>query len=1423
MTPATPEAAPLSSRPVPGGGPDGILPVTRRGRRGGRPPRKPSLGRRIFRWAVRLIVGLMLLVLAALLWLGSETGLQHALGWAQQLLVRFDQALAVEQVEGNLWRGIRIGRVEWRGAGMVVQGSGLKARWSLRALLRGHVVVHELQADRLMVQLPPSGPSGPRTDVPMPGQFGLPVPLELRRLRVDHFELLPAAEGKATPQPLLVLDDVQAAAAYALGQYQITGLSLTSPWGRVHEATAQMDAAPPHRIKAAIRADGSLQQWPYLLNLSADGDLDRLPLKVDGQLAEGQAEVAGVVRPLARIPVERLHVRIADANLARFAAAGALPETGLDLDLDLDPVAGRDDTWQGRLRVFNRQAGALDASRLPLRSLQTDIHLLLPPADRWVQAQVVLDGLQAALPVSATTHDGKVVVASQREARIQGGLHLWPGRELKLPGVVLPQLKAGLKLGGLDLAPLAKGLPPTALEGQVQVDGQRFLVDLAQDVERLRALLPPELQQAAGDAHLKVAGTLDERWLKLAEANAALGEARLAASGQMSVDTPHALSLKGTLRQLDLARWLPASVPVDARWREGVLGADWSVDGQLMAPGHKARLSLDLVDAQVAGKPLVGRLRASPELNAEGLPVQLGGVELLLAHGQATRIEAKGALGRPDDRLDLKVLASALDRLDSRLGGQLALTGQLAGRLDALRASLSGQGDELSVQLPAAEGKTAPGAAAASRLRIRSVRLSAQAPLAFDKPGSLEQPLALDVALQQLSLGEQRIERLRLDLQGSAAQHQLSLTGARGRDRLHVQSEGRLSMPRQGFRYQADLGTFDLSGRASVRLQEPARVNVHGQGLDTRNLQLSLLGGRMQLAHLLLDWSRAFNFDTVGRVDGVQPLQLRRLMEMDDGQDLSVLEALRVAASWQLRGQGAEALHGEARLTLTEQPAVGQRQRLGLRADNGAVMRFEGEKLDGRLRLDLPSLAVANPFLGSDLALDGSATVDGVIKGKLHEPVFDVALKGKALQVLQRSAGFALRQGSLDARLDNQSLVLNRLHFVAGEGSLQIKGAARVVERPGLQTDASPDEIEAAARRRQRGPRQASVLPMDGVFDVVLDRFLVPVGPGQKVTVSGQTRLSSTARGLELTGDVRVDEGLIEIQGSGAPSLPDDVKVVNETVPSEETPAGADDAALRIRSALGIALGEKLKIVGMGAQVRLGGDLELSGFLPSEPQLTGLVRILDGSYQAYGQDLKFTKGLVRFNGPINNPSLDLEAKRPFLPVDVGLAITGLASNPQVTLVSKPSMSETTKLSWLVLGVPPEEASGAAQSLALQQAGTLLFGGDDGRPSPTIADRLGLDVFNYGYASDTGVEAGVQESMTPKGVLSGSSSDNTGAETGVVSLGKRINDRLFVSYEKGVRGVWNLLRIQYTLGKGYVLRAQTGTENSLDVLRTRNFD
>ncbi|MDO4230629.1 MAG: translocation/assembly module TamB domain-containing protein [Lautropia sp.] len=1417
---------PMRAGGAPGGAPAGTPP----GKPGSR--RRRPLWRSILLWFIRLIVVLVLLIVAALMWLGTETGLGYALTWTQLLLVRFNQALVIDQVEGNLWRGVRIGRFEWRGANMMVRGSKLHAYWSLRALLRGKGQINELSAETFTVQLPPPAPPKPRVDLPMPGNLGLPVPAELRKLRVGHFELLPADVDGKTPAPLLVLKDVDASFSHSLGQYQITSLSLTSPWGRVESASAKMDTAPPHAIEAEVVADGQAQGWPFRLTLAADGDLNRLPLALTGRVTGGEADIEAVVQPLRRMPVERLKARLANTNLAAFTALGNLPQTRLNLDADIQPEANNDEGWQGRLILVNGLPGTLAEQRIPLRGVETGIRFTVPPAERFASTYIGLDGLVIELPVTqGTAGNGAngtngaragsaIQVAPRNEARIAGRLETWPGQSMKLPGISLPLIKGNLKISELDLAPLAASLPPTALSGQVQVDGQKFLVDIGQTVGRMRTLLPDSLQRLAADAQVRLAGTLDERWLKLDEGRAALGQEYLTATGQVSVNKPHELKLKGGLRKLDLARWLPPSLPIDALWREGSVGADWAVDGRLLAPGQQLQARLDLVDTVAAGHPLQGGLRGRVDMDAGWKLLSLTGLDLNLAHGDITRIQANGALGRADDTLSLKAGSSNLSSLDRRLAGGIDLNGQLQGSFDALEAKLRGKAQTLDFH-----GNNAAGEPMHAGLKALDLRL--EGPLSVQKADSLNRPLDVSVSGQNLRYNQQVIDRLRLTLFGSLAQHQLSLVASQNKDRVTLQTDGKLLLPREGFRYQADIETLDLSGRAAIRLQEPTRLNLSGKGLDTANMHLSLLGGRLHLDQLVMDWANGLKIDTQGSLDGLQPLQARALAGLDSREDVGLLQGVRASGNWNLRLNTVDDIRGSVNLGLREVPDANGKLRLGLRANNGASMNFNGQALDGRVRLDLPTISSLNLFLGSDLAVDGAASLDGTIGGTLKAPRVDLAVKGTDLAVLQRSAGFSLQSGTLDAHLDNEGLTLRQLRFRAGEGSMLIRGGARLVQRGGTgeaSLAGSVDEIEANARRRQGAAarRQASVLPMDGNFDVVLDHFLVPIGPGQKVIVSGETTLSSNERGLSLTGNARVDEGAIDIQSSSAPTLPGDVKVVGDSTPQDQPGAQSDDASLRIRSNLKINLGEKLNISGNGVQARLGGNLAVTGFLPANPQLTGVVNILDGSYRAYGQDLKFTRGIIRFNGPVDNPSLDLRATRPFLPVEVGLAITGLANNPQVALESKPSMSETTKLSWLVLGVPPEEAGGAAQSLALQQAGTLLLGGDPGSASPSLADRLGLDVLNYGYASDTDADTNIQSAMTPK-AMAGQSGDADSAEAGVVSLGKRINDRLFVSYEKGVRGVWQLLRIQYRLGKGYIVRAQTGTENAIDLLRSRSFN
>ena len=45
----------------------------------------------------------------------------------------------------------------------------------------------------------------------------------------------------------------------------------------------------------------------------------------------------------------------------------------------------------------------------------------------------------------------------------------------------------------------------------------------------------------------------------------------------------------------------------------------------------------------------------------------------------------------------------------------------------------------------------------------------------------------------------------------------------------------------------------------------------------------------------------------------------------------------------------------------------------------------------------------------------------------------------------------------------------------------------------------------------------------------------------------------------------------------------------------------------------------------------------------------------------------------------------------------------------------------------------------------------------------------------------------------------------------------------MTYEQGLRGVWNLLRVQYDITERLSLRGQAGSESALDLLYRYSFD
>lgn len=260
-----------------------------------------------------------------------------------------------------------------------------------------------------------------------------------------------------------------------------------------------------------------------------------------------------------------------------------------------------------------------------------------------------------------------------------------------------------------------------------------------------------------------------------------------------------------------------------------------------------------------------------------------------------------------------------------------------------------------------------------------------------------------------------------------------------------------------------------------------------------------------------------------------------------------------------------------------------------------------------------------------------------------------------------------------------------------------------------------------------------------------------------------------------------------------------------------------------------IELGDSLQVRGGGVDARLAGELVLSGSLPGAPRVRGSVEVREGTFTTYGRKLAITRGLIRFAGELDNPVLDIVAMRRDQQVAAGVALTGSALAPRIRLVSEPDVPEAQKLSWLILGSALDDVTNAGQGRALGEAAFALLGRNDEGLIAGLTQRLGIDVVSVGASRAGARDELANARLAPPPATVGSTAGSSAAASAglarqeVVTVSKRLSARLTLSYERGLSGLWNLVRLQYDISNRLSLRAQSGSENALDLLYFWWFD
>jgi translocation and assembly module TamB len=191
----------------------------------------------------------------------------------------------------------------------------------------------------------------------------------------------------------------------------------------------------------------------------------------------------------------------------------------------------------------------------------------------------------------------------------------------------------------------------------------------------------------------------------------------------------------------------------------------------------------------------------------------------------------------------------------------------------------------------------------------------------------------------------------------------------------------------------------------------------------------------------------------------------------------------------------------------------------------------------------------------------------------------------------------------------------------------------------------------------------------------------------------------------------KIDAGYWELARSGTPQLSDDVLIKRAGDGQAKASAGAAvvlEPRRRPGPPLSLSRRRRRKPSGGRPQDRARRERNAArGPVRSAPS--------DGRFDAYGQKLDIERGILNFQGLIDNPGLNIRAIRSNLPVEAGVEVTGTARRPIVGWFPTPRCRMPRSSPGWFSGMPPIN-SGAGQ------VGALLAAAQSASRRPGWRDR-----------------------------------------------------------------------------------------------------
>ena len=1259
------------------------------------------------------------------------------------LIDRSEGRLTVEAPMGSLLSTVRIKRLTWQGPEATLAADEIALNWNPLALGLRGIVVKGVGVQRISLAIEPSD-----TAVPLPASLALPTRIAIEEIAVADFKWrIGTNEGG--------FKGVTFGYAFDANGHTVDRLSFVAPRGTL-TGGAKLDARPPFAIAGTFAFAGDISQKEARADFAVSGTIDAVSVDGSGSAGDARFALKAKLTPFAAVALEQLTLDARDLDIKAWDAT--FPSTRVDAKVDARPLDGG---LAGRVVAQNAIPGVVDGERVPVRSLAARFV--------WRANALTLDDL-----VLEVTGGGR---ATGRAAiPLDGGAGKWT-----------------LDVRDVDLRQIHTSLVSTRLSGT-----------LGADLDAARQKIDGRVadRTVVGGVSVSFGATVADRRLAIERLQIRVGDGELAGSGRIDLADRRAFEFSAKAQRIDPSRF--------GNFPAGNLHGDVAVSGSL-EPILRADVRIAVAaGSDIKGVPISGTARA----NVVARVVRDASVDLKIA---SARLTASGGVGEGGDGLSVALDAPSLAELAAilppliphPLAGALRANATMRGPFDrgGLEATVHGDalklGPALAVGTFDAHATIAPVAAADGVTQPDQRRL------------------AIELAATGVIAPPGTFPRAEAKVEGTLAQHTLALSFA-GAD-LDVEASAHGSARdignaagRGGWTWVGTVDRLENRGLWALHLAAPAALSIARARVETGAMRLDVADGRVDIAALSWEDGHVTTRGTFARVPVATlakftGVSLPFASTLTIAGDWSIAAAPRLNGTVTVRREGGDFFFGPElvvdpgerafRVTALDLSArftddavaataairsgrglnVEARLDVGVAPDAPPGHLAPSAPLRLALTADLATLKVLQPWAGTTAIVDGNAHAELSATGTVAQAPFSGTVRAGSLRIEAPQYGLYFTDGRLAARLSDGMLMLDELSFAGGAGRFTASGTAATTG------EISTDGQGAAATITWRA-----------------EKFRVLNRPDLRLVVGGSGTLSLKNRKVSLDGTLTADEGHFEYRPQVDSTLGDDVVV--KGWPARDR-SETRRASVPISIDLELDLGQNLTFTGEGLESGLRGKVRVTTVADGTFRGRGSILAANGIYRAFGQRLVIERGRLIFDGPLDNPGLDIVALRKNLAVEAGVAVSGTVKVPIIQLTSIPPVPDNEKLSWLVLGQGLDRTSGG-DIAALQAASAALLGRGGKSVTTTIAESIGLDDISVGRGGSA---------------ARGSGRGASDASGQVIAFGKRISDDFTLVYEQGLTVASNALRLEYNLSRTLTLRTEAGAISSFGIYYRRVFD